>query len=228
LYQVEYAVEAINHAGAAVAIKTSHGLVLAAEKRVLSKLLAKSFTEKLHRVDSHIYAASAGVNADAEILVNSARLLAQRYKYKFGQSVPVEVVVQQIADEKQGYTQFGGLRPYGVSFIFAGWDNVSGFQLYQSDPSGNYVGWQATAIGSNSQTAQSILKTEYNSELSLEAAKALTLRVLKKIMDVTALSGETVEMIEMTLAGDDSPQVTTRFLSEVEVVQLANERDTQT
>lgn len=87
---------------------------------------------------------------------------------------------------------------------------------------------QATAIGSNSQTAQSILKTEYNSELSLEAAKALTLRVLKKIMDVTALSGETVEMIEMTLAGDDSPQVTTRFLSEVEVVQLANERDTQT
>jgi len=138
------------------------------------------------------------------------------------------VVVQQIADEKQGYTQFGGLRPYGVSFIFAGWDNVSGFQLYQSDPSGNYVGWQATAIGSNSQTAQSILKTEYNSELSLEAAKALTLRVLKKIMDVTALSGETVEMIEMTLAGDDSPQVTTRFLSEVEVVQLANERDTQT
>lgn len=91
MYQVEYAVEAINHAGAAVAIKTSHGLVLAAEKRVLSKvslypirfyslfnhfkmqLLAKSFTEKLHRVDSHIYAASAGVNADAEILVNSAR-----------------------------------------------------------------------------------------------------------------------------------------------------------
>lgn len=122
-------------------------------------------------------------------------------------------------------------------------DSVSGFQLYQSDPSGNYVGWQvslscvhlkhlsqvqATAIGSNSQTAQSILKTEYDSELSLEAAKALTLQVLKKIMDVTALSEETVEIIEMTLAGDDNPQVTTRFLSEAEIVQLANERDTRT
>lgn len=50
----------------------------------------------------------------------------------------------------------------------------------------------------------------------------------KKIMDVTALSEETVEIIEMTLAGDDNPQVTTRFLSEAEIVQLANERDTRT
>lgn len=55
------------------------------------------------------------------LILRNVRLLAQRYKYKFGQSVPVEVLVQQIADEKQGYTQFGGLRPYGVSFIFAGW-----------------------------------------------------------------------------------------------------------
>jgi len=87
-------------------------------------------------------AASAGVNADAEILVNAARLLCQRHKFNYGQSIPVEVLVQNIADQKQGYTQFGGLRPYGVSFIFAGWDSENGFQLYQSDPSGNYVGWQ--------------------------------------------------------------------------------------
>jgi 20S proteasome subunit alpha 3 len=54
--------------------------------------------------------------------------------------------------------QFGGLRPFGVSFLFAGWDQHFGFQLYQSDPSGNYGGWKATSIGSNSQAAQSILK----------------------------------------------------------------------
>lgn len=36
--QVEYAVEAINHAGAAVGIKTEAGVILATEKRVLSKV----------------------------------------------------------------------------------------------------------------------------------------------------------------------------------------------
>jgi 20S proteasome alpha/beta subunit len=29
-----------------------------------------------------------------------------------------------------------GQRPFGVSFLFAGWDDHHKFQLYQSDPSG--------------------------------------------------------------------------------------------
>ena len=37
-----------------------------------------------------------------------------------------------------------GLRPFGVSFLYAGWDIHHGFQLYHSDPSGNYGGWKAT------------------------------------------------------------------------------------
>ncbi len=50
---------------------------------------------------------------------------------------------------KQSYTQHGGLRPFGVSFLYAGYDRHHGFQLYLSDPSGNYGGWKATAIGQN-------------------------------------------------------------------------------
>ena len=44
-----------------------------------------------------------------------------------------------------------GLRPFGVSFLYAGWDRHHGFQLYHSDPSGNYAGWRATCIGANDQ-----------------------------------------------------------------------------
>lgn len=49
-------------------------------------------------------------------------------------------------------------RPFGVSLLVAGWDKNFGFQLYQSDPAGNYSGWKATAIGANHQTAQNLLK----------------------------------------------------------------------
>ena len=35
-----------------------------------------------------------------------------------------------------------------------GWDPHFGFQLYQSDPSGNYGGWKATCIGNNHQVSQ--------------------------------------------------------------------------
>ena len=44
-----------------------------------------------------------------------------------------------------------GKRPFGVSILYMGWDPHFGFQLYQSDPSGNYGGWKATCIGNNHQ-----------------------------------------------------------------------------
>jgi 20S proteasome subunit alpha 3 len=61
--------------------------------------------------------------------------------------MPVEQIVKSVCNYKQAYTQFGGLRPFGVAFVFAGWDVHHGFQLYQSDPSGNFSGWKATVIG---------------------------------------------------------------------------------
>lgn len=36
-----------------------------------------------------------------------------------------------VCNYKQAYTQYGGLRPFGVAFLFAGWDKHYGFQLYQ-------------------------------------------------------------------------------------------------
>lgn len=61
--------------------------------------------------------------------------------------MPVEQVVKSVCNYKQSYTQFGGLRPFGVAFLFGGWDAQLGFQVYQTDPSGNYSGWKATVIG---------------------------------------------------------------------------------
>ena len=94
---------------------------------------------------------------------------------------------------KQGYTQYGGLRPFGVSLLYAGWDPHYEFQLYHSDPSGNYSGWKATCIGANNGTAQSLLKQEYKDEITLEEAVGLVLKTLSKTMDSTTLGSEKCE-----------------------------------
>ena len=72
-----------------------------------------------------------------------------------------------MADEKHVYTQMGNSRPFGVSLMHAGWDSVQGFQLYCSDPSGNYAAWKAHATGKNSVNAISTLKDDYNEEMTL-------------------------------------------------------------
>ena len=178
LYQVEYAMEAISHAGAAVGVRTEFGVVLAAEKKILSKLLETTVaSEKMHKLDEHVAVAVAGINSDANILINSARLSAQRFAMTYSEPIPVEQLVEQLCDQKQGYTQYGGLRPFGVSFLFGGWDKNCGFQLYQSDPSGNYAGWTATAIGANSQAAQAILKTDYVEGMTIMDARKLAIKV---------------------------------------------------
>lgn len=45
--------------------------------------------------------------------------------------------------------------------MYGGYDKVRGFQLYCSDPSGNYGAWKAHATGRNSVNAISTLKTDY-------------------------------------------------------------------
>lgn len=201
LYQVEYAMEAISHAGTAIGILGTDGVVLAAEKKVSSKLLepAKS-SEKMYMIDDHVACAVAGITADANILINQARLHAQRYMFSYQEPQPVEQLVQRLCDEKQLYTQYGGLRPFGVSLLYAGWDKTWGFQLYASDPSGNYGGWKATSIGSNSVAAQSLMKQEYKADaISLDEALKLAIKVLTKTCDSTTLTPDKFDLATVTV-----------------------------
>lgn len=130
------------------------------------------------------------MTADANSLIYRSRLAAQQYLFAYGEEIPVEQLVQNLCDFKQRFTQRGGLRPFGVSFIFAGYDDHHGIQLYHSDPSGNYGGWKATCIGANNSSAQSILKQDYKEDMTLEEAKALAIKVLSKTIDSTTLTSE--------------------------------------
>ncbi len=230
MYQVEYALEAISHAGTAIGILAKDGIVLAAERKVTSKLLEQDTSaEKLYILNeyafifllrffvvvvwgrwrevafwrfpgttlqhilmssSNMICAVAGMTADANILINYARQAAQRYLLTYNEDIPCEQLVRRLCDLKQGYTQHGGLRPFGVSFIYAGWDPQRQFQLYLSNPSGNYGGWKATSAGANNASASSLLKQDYKEDCTLKEACGMAVKVLSKTMDSTKLSSE--------------------------------------
>mmetsp|Transcript_282 Transcript_282/g.689 ORF Transcript_282/g.689 Transcript_282/m.689 type:complete len:264 (+) Transcript_282:225-1016(+) len=212
LHQVEYAIEAINNAGTCVGILASDGIVLASERRITSPLLAPSkVSEKTYRIAGHAAACVAGLTADANILIEEARLRALRYAHQYQSSIPVEQLVSHVCNYKQAYTQFGGLRPFGVAFLFGGHDAEHGFQLYQSDPSGNYSGWKATCIGANNQAGKGLLKNEYGigggeggkdgpaTPPDLQTALRLAVKVLNKTMDAAATSADKFELFTMKL-----------------------------
>ncbi|KAJ2783263.1 Proteasome subunit alpha type-3 [Coemansia javaensis] len=230
LYQVEYAMEAISHAGTVIGILSKDGIVLAAERQATSSLLEQSIgSEKIYEMNDNVVAGVAGLTADANILINQSRLIAQRYLLRYDSPIPVEQLVRRLCDLKQGYTQFGGLRPFGVSFLCAGWDPTFGFQLYQSDPAGNYSSWKAACIGENSANSQSILKQEYkdgsgdgdssaaNTDMTMEDALKLTCLVLSKTIDTAKLTSEKLEFSTLTLRGG-KPHIHIYTSSEIDQV----------
>merc|ERR1719262_1085601 len=141
----------------------------------------------------------AGITSDANVLTNELRLFGQRYYYRFREPMPCEQLVSVLCDLKQAYTQYGGKRPFGVSILYMGWDKHFGYQLYQSDPSGNYGGWKATCIGNNWAAAVSMLKQEYKEgETTLPDALDLSIKVLSKTLDMTKLTPEKIELSTLT------------------------------
>lgn len=57
LYQVEYAMEAIGHAGTCLGILASDGVLLAAERKNINKLLDDVvFSEKIYKLDESVIA----------------------------------------------------------------------------------------------------------------------------------------------------------------------------
>lgn len=223
LIQVEYAMAAIREAGLAMGISATDGVVLAGEKKVVSELLDNDRkSEKMYPIDDHIAVAVAGITSDANILINEARLMAQRHSLVYQDPIPVEQLIRDICDRKQGYTQFGGLRPFGVSMLYAGWDKHHGFQLYHSDPSGNYGGWKAHAIGAHNQGANSIFKQDWTEDLDIKEAQKLAVKVMNKTMDTAGLTSEKLEFAVLTM--EDS-KLRYRVLEKEEVDSLLKECD---
>ena len=155
-----------------------------------------------------------------ERLTRKENLSPCRYLLTYQEPAPIEYIVSHLCNIKQAYTQFGGKRPFGVSFLYMGWDKHYGYQLYQSDPSGNYGGWKATCVGHNSQTAISILKQEYKiGETQLNDALRLAIRVFSKTLDTTKLSPDKIEIAVME-RNEQSNETTIRMLKDEELSVL--------
>ncbi len=209
LYQVEYAMEAIGHAGTCLGILAQDGILLAAERKNTNKLLDEVFhSEKIYALNANMACSVAGITSDANVLTNELRVIGQRYEYQYGEPMPCEQLVSWLCDIKQAYTQYGGKRPFGVSILYMGWDKQLGYQLYQSDPSGNYSGWKATCIGSNSSAAVSQLKQEYKEgETTLKDALDLAVKVLSKTLDMTKLTSDKIELATLRRTDEGKTEI---------------------
>jgi len=189
LFQVEYAIEAIKLGSTAIGIRTKEGVVLAVEKRLTSPLICPESVDKILEIDVHMGCAMSGLTADARTLVDHARVEAQAHWFTYNERMPVESCVNSVADLALDFSDSDKnkkrvmSRPFGVALLVAGWDDVDGPLLFNTDPSGTFTRYQACAIGSAQEGATSMLQEQYKEDLSLKEAETMALTVLRQVME---------------------------------------------
>ena len=171
LYQVEYAIETVRRGTIAVGIKCKEGIVIAVEEKP-RKLQISDVAQKIFQIDDHVGVAAAGYIPDARSQVDNARFFSQSNKMIYDEAVEVETIAKHLADQSQQYTQYAGVRPFGVALILGGVVNGTP-QLFLTDPSGTYISYDAIAIGSGSDQVTDFLEKTYKDDLSIDDASAL-------------------------------------------------------
>jgi len=196
VFQVEYALEAVKRGTCAVGVKGTSIVVLGCEKRSAMKLQDTRITpSKIGLLDNHVCLAFAGLNADARILVDKARLEAQSHRLTVEDPVTIEYITKYVAGVQQRYTQSGGVRPFGISTLIIGFDpNDKIPRLYQTEPSGIYSAWKANAIGRSSKTVREFLERNYKEDMDREETVKLT---VKSLLEVVQTGAKNIEIAIM-------------------------------
>jgi 20S proteasome subunit alpha 4 len=137
----------------------------------------------------------AGLQADARVLVDKARLECQSFRFNMEDQPSLEYIAKFVAETQQSFTQKGGVRPFGISTFVVGFEGKDP-RLYQTEPSGAYALWKANAIGRNSKTLREYLEKNYTENMTENQAIKLAVETLLEIVE----SPKNIEVCVVTQA----------------------------
>ncbi|XWS16027.1 hypothetical protein CRYUN_Cryun34aG0051000 [Craigia yunnanensis] len=192
LVQIEHALTAVGSGQTSLGIKAANGVVIATEKKLPSILVDESSVQKIQCLTPNIGVVYSGMGPDFRVLVRKSRKQAEQYHKLYKEPIPVTQLVRETAAVMQEFTQSGGVRPFGVSLLVAGYDD-NGPQLYQVDPSGFYFSWKASAMGKNVSNAKTFLEKRYTDDMELDDAVHTAILTLKEGFE-GQISGKNIEI----------------------------------
>lgn len=102
-----------------VGLVCSDGVILAAEKNLLSKLQCKSSDQRIFTVEQDIGLGIQGRIPDGMIVLSRARSECENYKDNFGVPIPGEILAERLANFVHAHTLYGAYRPLGCEIFLS-------------------------------------------------------------------------------------------------------------
>lgn len=209
LFQVQYAFEAVNRGSATVGITGADCIVLAVEKNTVAKLQDPRTIRKIQRIDEHLMLTFAGLQADARVLIDKARLECQSFRFNYEDAPSIEYIARFLAETQQKYTQKGGVRPFGISTFLTGYQDGAP-HLYMTEPSGAFGEWKANAIGKKSKELVEFLEKKYSEGLTQGETIRLAVETLLEVVE----SEKSIELM-VVKQGNIAENVSTEDIAQI-------------
>ncbi|KCZ74994.1 hypothetical protein H311_04036, partial [Anncaliia algerae PRA109] len=93
--------------------------------------------------------------------------------------------------------QMGGMRPFGVSILYAGYSNLeNSYVLYSTDPSGTINQWTSVAYGENEEVINNALKNNFvDTKYNLQESTLKVMEIISSVREVTEKEAEVIEIL---------------------------------
>ncbi|CBY14025.1 unnamed protein product [Oikopleura dioica] len=202
VFQVEYAMKAVENGATIVGLRCKDGVVLATEKLISSSLHTAGDNSRIFKIDDHIGMAAAGLLPDARSLTEILRDEATKFRREFGRPIPLKVLCHTVASYVHQYTRHSSIRPFGCTLLLSTFYQGKA-ELWTIDPSGAAFGFKGAAAGKAKNNAKTEIEKLDLDNLTVKEGLKEAARIIHSVHD--DLKDKTFEL-ELSWVSADNPK----------------------
>lgn len=150
IYQIEYALKAVENGCTVTGLVCADGIILASEKIKGSKTIVENSSPTIYNVAKNIGIAICGYLPDGRNIVARAQMEARSYQENFGIAISGKILADRIASYVHFHTLYWFYRPFGASVIISSYDKDVP-HLYMVENDGNCFEYFACSNGKGRQ-----------------------------------------------------------------------------
>jgi len=178
-----------------VGLVCNDAVILGTDKRAtMSYFVASKTSEKLHKIQEHIYMTIAGGVADAQYLIDVLRAETTLYQLKKESKIKVKSagkILSNILYKNKMY-------PYQVGLILGGVTEEEGPVLLDIGAYGSILPDKFVAVGSGQNFSYGVLEAKYKDDLPIEEGKEIIIKAISSsiIRDMASGNGIDIAIIK--------------------------------
>ena len=183
-----------------VGLKTKDAVILGTDKRAtMGYFIASKTSEKVYKIQKHLWITTAGGVADNQFLVDILRAETTIYQLAHeGKPIPVKSAGKLLSNILYQNKMY----PYQVGLILGGVTEEEGPVLLDISAYGSILPEKYCAVGSGQNFSYGVLEARFKDNLTIEEGKEIVKKAVTSSIIRDMASGNGIELVTVKKEGE--------------------------